>query len=204
MGEISLDIFIFVLNSINNDSKIVETITKNIIAYYDYILKIEDVNVANLYKFLQEVIPNKLIKKYFFYNIRKFYIDKDDYKDVANPKFNVFEKLLNNDSYSIFNEENRYEDYWENTLNVCKAISKDLKELNISYNDAKYLFNIGKDNLKKRMACIFKCSNEKEELEIKVIGEMKNIIETWEKNINKIEKLKEFFYESSLLFSFFP
>jgi hypothetical protein len=193
IGEYSLDIFIFVLNSINNNEKIVESITAKILIYdNDNNHKYEEINVNNLYKFLKEVNPDKLVKKYFFYNIRNFYIDKEDYKNETNQRFNVFEKLLNNDSYSIFNEDNKNESYWENSLIICKNLSKDLKELNIVYTDAKYLLNIGKENFKKRIACIFKCSNEEERLVIKVIEEMKKIIGTWENNINKIEKLKEF------------
>ena len=191
--EYSLDIFIFVLNSINNNEKIVETITTKILIFdIDNNHNYEDINVKNLYKFLKEVKPNKLVKKYFFYNIRNFYIEKEDYKSENNQRFNVFEKLLNNESYSIFNEDNKNELYWENTLIICKNLSKDLKELNIVYTDAKYLLNIGKENFKKRIAYIFKCSNEEEGLEIKVIGEMKKIIRIWENNINKIEQLKEF------------
>ena len=189
----SLDIFIFVLNSINNNEKIVESLTAKILIYdNDNNHKYEDIKVNNLYKFLKEVNPDKLVKKYFFYNIRNFYIEIEDYKNETNQRFNVFEKLLNNDSYSIFNEDNKNELYWENTLINCKKVSKDLKELNIVYTDAKYLLNLGKENCKKRIACIFKCSNEDEGLEIKVIGEMKKVIGTWENNIKNIEKLKEF------------
>mgnify|MGYP002623021467 CR=1 FL=1 len=189
--EYSLDIFIFVLNSNNNNEKIIENMERNIILYNDN-HKNQKINVNNLYKFLKEVKPNKLVKKFFFSNIKNFIINKEDYKNDLNQKFNIFENLLNNDAYSIFNEDNKNTDYWDDTLNVCKTISKDLKELNILYSDAKYLFNIKKEKLKKRILAIFKCSNEEEGLDIRVIEEIREIFEKWENNIKKIERLKEF------------
>ena len=192
IGEYSLDIFIYVLNSINNNEKIIDILTKKILIYSNNNDKNDDIIANNLYKFLKEVNPNKLVKNSFFSYIKNFYFEKEDFKDDKYQRFNAFEKLLNNDSYSIFNEDNKNKEYWENTLNVCKAISKDLKELNITYEYAKYLFYIYKDNLKKRIESIFKCLNEEEGLGIRVIGKMKLIFEIWENNLNEIEILKEF------------
>ena len=190
IGEYSLDLFIFVLNSIKNDSKIIENITKKILLFTDSIHKFESINVNNLYIYLKKVNPNKLSKKYFFLSIKKFTIDKEDFYNETNQKFDVFEELLNNEYFSIFNEDNKNEEYWENTFNVCKSISKDLKDLNIIYNRVKYLLNIVKDKFIKRILSIFKCINEKEG--VKVIDEIINISETWKNNIIKIEKIKEF------------
>ena len=192
IGEYSLDIFIYVLNSINNNEKIIDILTKNILKFNDDDEKNDDIVSNNLYKFIKEVNPNKLIKNIFFSYIKNIYFEKEDFKDDKYQRFNVFEKLLNNDSYSIFNEDNKNKEYWENTLNVCKAISKDLKELNISYEYANYLFYTHKEKLKKRILSIFKCLNEEEGLEIRVIENMNLIFEKWKNNLKKIEILKEF------------
>ena len=102
----------------------------------------------NIIVFLKEIKPNIIIQKLFLLTIEKLSISKGDFFD-NNPKFRLFLILLNNEDYSLLNNEiNRKFIYWQNNLYTCEILAQKLKDLSIYPKDLKYIFGLlGKDQL---------------------------------------------------------
>ena len=198
LGEYSKEIFIFLLNSLDKSTNhlVIESIINHIL-FSDRNHKEENEILNGVIKLLEKVHHNKTtIAKIILSQIKDFSINYEDFYEEKSQKFSLFEKLLNIREYSILNEENRDEIYWENSKYTCQIILKDLKKLNILYTKILIFFNILNDRIiKKRITNVFQCLNEND-IENKVVSLLRQINEiknTWNKNTKTIEKLKEYY-----------
>ena len=194
IGEYSIQIYIELLNSIKNlPLKTIELMINHILNIKED--SFDDIN-ANIYLFLNKIIPNKNNVKTFLSKISGYVINKDDFFKEISEKFAIFEKLLNSKEYSILTDEsNKSSVYWQNTYHICSLIIQDLKNFDIVFAKAKLTFKlIGENNIQKRINNMVKCLNE-EDYEIRGISILTNlnaIMDDWRKKINSIELLKEY------------
>jgi len=192
-----LIIFLFhTIKEIKND-EINRYMIKSIL-YDNIIIDENDLNydiLENINVFLKEIKPNKIIKKIFLSEIEKFSITYDDFFN-ENLKSDLFIILLNNDDYSLLNDEiNKKSLYWTNTLYTCKNLAKNLEELNIQYMDLKNIFCLlGENKIIERIIAIFKCLNSKNyhDKAINVKRQIDNGLKKIENNLKMIEDLKAY------------
>ena len=194
LKEYSINLFIFLLNSLENNlnEKIVDSMLSHVLCP-----NINENDFLNIDNILKNVTPNKLISKALLKNLENFSINLEDFFQERSQNFSIFEKLLKNNNYSLLKDENNKNSiYWENSLNTCKTLSKDLNNLNLIFLKIINTFNIiGKENIIKRMSNIFMCLKE-DNYNIKaisIVSRIEEILEKWKENINKIENLKKYY-----------
>ena len=199
LGKKCINIFISFLNKYcqNLKEKEAELMIKFIILTDEEIEEKETINYNNLYTFLDEIKPNKLIAKIFLNKTSKLAINENDFFSENNIKFHIFERLLKSKDYTLLKKsDNKNCHYWINTRHTCNTIMENLKSFNYSYMKIKIFFNIIiQDEVISRINSVFKCL-EIEDAESKALSIRANfdtIMEAWKRKIKITEKIKEFY-----------
>ena len=155
------------------------------------------IKLNNVYTFLEDVKPSKLIIKIFLNNIANSAITEDDFFLETSFKFSLFDMLLEMENYSLLEKpDNKNYQYWLNTKRICVIIHDNLKNFNFTFFKIKYFIkNVGEKDIIKRIASIAKCLNidDYKKNSKLIYSQIKGIYEKWENNIKIIEKIKEFY-----------
>ena len=191
LPEYSKELFIFLINEFRNK------LNQNILELMIEFLILPDNNdsyyllIHNLFLFLKEIKPNKTISKIVLNILQNYSINYEDFFKEDNNNFLIFESLLNNNDYSLLSDDTyKHLAYWENTLDTCKKLYKDLKDLNLNFIKIKCAFNIiGDHDLQKRITNVIKCLNE-EDYKIKAISVKSNISEAIKDCTEKISQIE--------------
>ena len=201
MNKWFIQLIIYLLNVIEKENN--EKIYRYLINYLLFINETEkgdkindniDDNIYNnIEQFVKEIKPNKLIIKIFFLEIQNLTISIYDFYEENSRKFDLFESLLYNNDYTLLsNEENKKSIYWINTEYTCKKLGKLMEDLDIEYQNIKFILNlIGKESTYKRITSVFKCLNKENE-PIRVIEKITNAIDKIDNDIKMIEKIKTY------------
>ena len=208
LGNDGIRIFIYLIN------KCGQTFTKEESEIFvNYIIfeqpdneEVKQINLNNLYKFVDEANANKLMKKIFLNEIENIAITKEDFFSEYNFRFNLFNKLLEKSEYSLLGKtDNKNYQYWLNTKRTCNSIYEDMKNLNYIFDDIKVYFN-GPDEkiVKKKITSICKCLSieDYENVAKSIHLKISDLIEKWQKKIKVIENIRAFYtfaYEKNKL-----
>ena len=196
LNEYNIDLFIFLINEIGNNlnSKILESMIEFLLFHNNkddrYCI------IPNLDLFFNKIKQNKTIAKIVLNNLQNYSIIYTDFFEEENANFRIFETLLTKNDYSVLSDDSyKNISYWQNTIDTCSALYKDLKNLNLIFFKVKNNFNmIGEKNIQKRIKNIIKCLDE-EDYRVKAISVKSSIYEVlneWKENTKKIENLKNY------------
>ena len=163
IGESYKLLIIYLLQIFENINN--EEVAKNMIKFLlfpntkkdDEIYDINTISFHNITEFLKEIKPSKLIIKIFLSEIKNLSICKNDFF-IKSIKFELFEKLLKNNDYSILSKQNNNKKslYWQNVESTCESLANDLENLNINYKEIKTAYSIvGKKEILERIDLIF-------------------------------------------------
>lgn len=197
LGNNYNSMIIFLLNNIKNDND--EEIIKYMIKILIFPSKkeiepndLDDNLFENISIFINEINKEKFNSKIFLSLIKNLSISEIDLF-YESKKFELFEILLKNNIYSLFNEINKKTIYWENCSSECLVIAKNLEELNIPYINFKsdYKGLKGEKIILERITSIYKCIKEenykKKSIEIK--DKIYKSIQKVDQNLKDIENL---------------
>ena len=164
------------------------------------------IKINNIYKFLDEIKPSKLIIKVFLNNVQKMSFSQDDFYSENSPKFSLFTKLFEMNDYSLLRKiDNKNYQYWLNIKQICENIHGNLKNLNLNYFQIKRFIKIIKGkNFKQRITLVFRClgiENSQKYAE-EIFSKIKEIIDKWNINLKIIDKIRQYYvfiYEENSL-----